>query len=81
MPAVAGSKGKSIFLKLAGEAGMTHNAFNLRQLRLTEPGRRGSLTGGGTVTLTATGDPPCRKSTPACMQPSRLFTVTIEISK
>lgn len=35
----------------------------------------------GTVTLTATGDPPCRKSTPACMQPSRLFTVTIEISK
>lgn len=51
---VAGSKGKSNFLKLAGEAGMTRNAFNLRQLRLTETGtdRRGSLTGEGTLTLT-----------------------------
>ena len=50
---VAGSKGKAILFKLAGEAGMTRSAFNLRQLRLTGPGRLGSVTGGGTVTLTA----------------------------
>ena len=34
----------------------------------------------GTITLTATGDPTCRKSTPACTLPSRLFSVTIEVS-
>ena len=49
---VAGAKGKVHFLALTGEAGMTRNAFNFRQLRLTGPGRRGSFTGGGTVTLT-----------------------------
>ncbi len=31
----------------------------------------------GSVTLTATGDPLCRQSQPACGMPSRLFTVTI----
>ena len=50
---VAGSSGKVKRLELAGEAGMTRKAFNLRQLRLTGPGRRGTVTGGGTVTLTA----------------------------
>lgn len=35
----------------------------------------------GTVRLTATGDPPCRKSTPACALPARLFTVSIQITK
>ena len=33
----------------------------------------------GTVTLTATGDPPCRQSKPPCMAPSLLFTVTIVV--
>jgi translocation and assembly module TamB len=50
---VAGSKGKVNFLMLAGEAGMTRNAFNFRKLRLTGPGRRGSVTGGGTISPTA----------------------------
>lgn len=50
---MAGSRGKVKSLELAGKAGMTRNAFNLRQLRLIESGRRGSVAGGGTVTLTA----------------------------
>ncbi len=53
---VAGASGKVKRLELAGEAGMTRQAFNLRQLRLTRPGRRGLVSGGGTVTLTA-GEP------------------------
>ena len=48
-----GSSGKVKRLELAGEAGMTRKAFNLRQLRLTVPGRLGTVTGGGTVALTA----------------------------
>ena len=48
-----GSSGKVKRLELAGEAGMTRKAFNLRQLRLAGPGRLGTVTGGGTVTLTA----------------------------
>ncbi len=31
----------------------------------------------GSVTLSATGDPPCRQSQPACGMPSLLFSVTI----
>jgi hypothetical protein len=31
----------------------------------------------GTTTLTATGDPPCRRAQPACAAPSRLFQVTV----
>ncbi|MHB8909377.1 MAG: translocation/assembly module TamB domain-containing protein [Syntrophales bacterium] len=50
---VSGSAGSVKRLELAGEAGMTRDAFNLRQLRLERPGRRGTLTGRGTVTLTA----------------------------
>jgi len=49
----AGLSGKVKRLELAGEAGMTRKAFNLRQLRLTGPGRLGQVTGGGIVTLTA----------------------------
>lgn len=49
----AGSKGKLKRMELVGEAGMTRNAFHFRQLRLTRPDRRGSFTGGGSVTLTA----------------------------
>lgn len=52
---VAGYAGQVKRLELAGEAGITRNAFNLRQLRLSSPGRRGVVTGGGTVTLTAQG--------------------------
>lgn len=50
---VIGSKGKVKALEFTGEAGVTRNAFNFRRLRLTRPGRRGSFTGGGSVTLNA----------------------------
>ena len=33
----------------------------------------------GRTTLSATGDPPCRKSTPACGAPSRLFRIVIVV--
>lgn len=33
----------------------------------------------GTTTLTATGDPPCRKVQPPCMLPSRIFRVQITV--
>jgi translocation and assembly module TamB len=48
-----GSSGNVKRLVLAGEAGMTRQSFNLRQLRLTGPGRPGTVTGEGTITLTA----------------------------
>ena len=35
----------------------------------------------GTVQLTASGDPMCRQSVPACAAPSILFSVTIEVSR
>lgn len=35
----------------------------------------------GSVLLSATGDPPCRQSVPACAAPSILFSVTIEVSQ
>lgn len=35
----------------------------------------------GTVQLSATGDPPCRQSVPACAAPSILFSVTVEVSQ
>lgn len=34
----------------------------------------------GQTTLTATGDPPCRLSKPACMMPSRVFMLTIQVN-
>jgi hypothetical protein len=33
----------------------------------------------GTVTLSATGDPQCRQSQPACAMPSLLFTITVMV--
>ena len=33
----------------------------------------------GQTTLSAVGDPPCRKSIPPCMLPSRVFRVTIAV--
>ena len=52
----AGASGKVKRWDLAGEVGMIRQAFNLRQLRLTRPGRRGLVSGDGAVTLTA-GEP------------------------
>lgn len=50
---LAGASGKAKRLELAGEAGMTRRALNVRKLRLTQAGRRGEITGEGTVTPTA----------------------------
>lgn len=50
---VAGNAGKERRLELAGELGMTRNSFNLRDLRLTRGGRRGTATGEGSLLLTA----------------------------
>ena len=47
-------RGSKKSLELAGDVGMTRNAFNLRGLNLSRPGRRGNLRGEGTVLLTAT---------------------------
>jgi hypothetical protein len=33
----------------------------------------------GQTTLSAVGEPPCRKSTPPCMAPSRIFRMTIVV--
>ena len=46
----------------------------------TMPGIQGQYraVGRGTTTLSATGDPPCRKATPPCAAPSILFHVTLE---
>lgn len=41
-------------LELSGEVGMTRHSFNLRHLVLTAAGRRGSVSGDGTLLLTAT---------------------------
>ncbi len=35
----------------------------------------------GTTTLTATGDPTCRQSKPACAMPSRVFKVTLVVEQ
>ncbi|KAF0215561.1 MAG: hypothetical protein FD174_4089 [Geobacteraceae bacterium] len=51
--AVTGSSPAKRLLELAGEVGMTRNSFNLRDLRLTAPGRRGKVTGEGSILLTA----------------------------
>jgi hypothetical protein len=33
----------------------------------------------GSATMTATGDPPCRQAKPACMMPSLVFTLNIQV--
>jgi len=56
---VAGSGkegGKEQHLAIEGVLGMTGDAFNLRQFLLTKPGRRGTVTGEGTLSL-ATSEP------------------------
>ena len=46
---VTGRSGSSKLLELTGEVAMARNAFNLRRLQLTRPGRRGRITAEGTV--------------------------------
>ena len=48
---VSGTAGKKRLLDLAGEIGVTRDAFNLRRLRLSSPVRRGTITADGMVSL------------------------------
>lgn len=49
---IAGSAGTRKLLELSGDVGMAHNAFNVRRLRLTRPGRRGLVTADGSLAFT-----------------------------
>ena len=49
---VAGSSGGKKRLQLTAELGMADNSFNMRKLNLIRPGRRGTVTGEGSMTLT-----------------------------
>ncbi|WP_298436055.1 translocation/assembly module TamB domain-containing protein [Geobacter sp.] len=51
--ALTATAGRSRHLELTGEAGVTRTSFNLRNLRLSERGRKGTVTGNASVTLTA----------------------------
>ncbi|WP_298273478.1 translocation/assembly module TamB domain-containing protein [Geobacter sp.] len=51
--ALTAAAGKERRIDLTGEAGVTRTSLNLRNVRLSERGRRGTVTGGATVTLTA----------------------------
>lgn len=51
--AVSGAAGSKQRLELAGEVGMTRDSFNLRRLRLAIPGRSGTISGEGSILLTA----------------------------
>jgi translocation and assembly module TamB len=53
---VSGSSGSRRLLELKGELGMAPNALNLRQLQLNRIGRKGALTGAGSLAFT-TGEP------------------------
>ncbi|HSH13440.1 MAG TPA: hypothetical protein VLA15_06815, partial [Desulfurivibrionaceae bacterium] len=50
---LTGNGGNRRLLELGGELGMAANAINLRHLKLTRPGRKGYLTGEGSLTFTA----------------------------
>lgn len=52
--AIAGRRGGAPRLELDGELGITGTGFNLRDLKLVRPGRRGTLSGSGSMTLTKT---------------------------
>jgi translocation and assembly module TamB len=47
-----GAAGRQKLLELSGAIGMTKQAFNLRQLRLTRPGQKGLLTADGSLAFT-----------------------------
>jgi len=50
--AVAGRSGGAQRLEVTGELGVTRTGFNVRSLRMVRPGEKGTLTGGGSMTLT-----------------------------
>ncbi|MDA8414194.1 MAG: translocation/assembly module TamB domain-containing protein, partial [Desulfobacteraceae bacterium] len=50
---IAGSAGTRKLLELSGDVGMARNAFNLRSLRLTRPGRKGLINADGSLAFTA----------------------------
>ena len=50
--ALAGRRGGAQRMELTSELGITRTGFNFRSLRLLRPGRRGTLTGNGSMTLT-----------------------------
>jgi autotransporter translocation and assembly factor TamB len=50
---VEGSIGTRKLLELGGDIGMARDSLNLRQLRLTRPGKKGQLTGEGSIKFTA----------------------------
>lgn len=54
--ALAGKRKGAQRLEVTGDLGVTRTGFNARGLRLVRPGRPGSLTGKGSMTLTA-GEP------------------------
>ena len=49
---VVGSAGTRKLLELGGDVGMARNAFNLRRLRLTRPGRKGLISADGSLAFT-----------------------------
>ncbi len=49
--AVTGMAGKQLMMELSGEVGMARDAFKLRGIRLTRPGRMGVITADGTLGL------------------------------
>jgi autotransporter translocation and assembly factor TamB len=52
--ALAGRTGGAQRLEVSGDLGMTLTAFNIHRLTLFRPGRKGVVTGQGTITPTAT---------------------------
>ncbi|MBK5276724.1 MAG: translocation/assembly module TamB domain-containing protein [Desulfuromonadales bacterium] len=50
---LAGGSGTRKLLELSGDVGLAKNALNLRSLRLTMSGRKGVLTGDGSLAFTA----------------------------
>ncbi|QXE92965.1 translocation/assembly module TamB domain-containing protein [Geomonas subterranea] len=50
--ALTGSRGAARRLEIASDLGVTRTGFNFRNFRLLRPGRRGTLTGNGSMTLT-----------------------------
>ncbi|ACH40176.1 protein of unknown function, DUF490-containing [Citrifermentans bemidjiense Bem] len=51
---LSGRRGGAPRLELTSELGITSTGFNLRNLKLVRPGRRGTLSGSGSMTLTKT---------------------------
>jgi translocation and assembly module TamB len=52
---ITGFSGAKQLLGLSGEIGVTRNSVNLRKLKLAQPGRRGVVTGSGSLALKSGG--------------------------